>query len=353
MLNTLQLEAPHSQIEDAPASRAQVASPTLMAGKKVSSTGANSKVLRFAKTERIVHWAIAVPFLVSFATALILVLVYNPDPSRPYRSIFAVIHRVSGVALIVFPLLATFKSKGDAMLHFYNIKQAWTWVFDDFKWLALKGVAAINSKIELPEAGKFNAGEKINFMVLMTTYPLYVATGLLMWLTHLAILSWIMHFLMALLATPLLLGHLYMALFNADSRQALPGMFTGLVERKWAKHHHGRWYKEHYGETETHPAEAKSEEPDAPIPPAEDRSAGPEIVSPVVREEWTVRSVGIPSSKPASAASGVQWFITEIDSHEVMPIEEPPVLGEEEKDQKPATAFTTRPWLSSRFPDSE
>jgi formate dehydrogenase subunit gamma len=241
MLSTLQLHKTENCCDAAKARPAP--------GKVHRETG-SAKVLRFAKSERLVHWCIAVPFLVSFATAMILVLIYNPDPSRPFRNILASLHRASGIALIFFPMLATLKKRGDAAIHIYNIKQAWTWVFDDLKWLALMGLAAMNSRIRLPEQGKFNAAEKLNFMVLMTTYPLYVATGLLMWITHLAVLSWILHFLMAMLATPLVLGHLYMALINRDTKPGLEGMISGHVDRHWAKHHYRRWYREHHEATE-------------------------------------------------------------------------------------------------------
>jgi formate dehydrogenase subunit gamma len=240
MLNVLD-----TQIEETPAVREHTPAPA--APKPIKRvTAGSSQILRFAKSERILHWCIAAPFLLSLATGLIMVLIYNPDPSRPYRSFFSVLHRFSGVALILLPMLATFKSRGDARIHFYNIKQAWTWIFDDFKWLALMGVAAVNPKIKLPEQGKFNAAEKINFMVLMATYPLYVATGLLMWLTPLAILSWLMHFFMALNAVPLIGGHLYMALINPSSRKGLNGMITGHVDRSWGKHHYRRWYRDHH-----------------------------------------------------------------------------------------------------------
>jgi len=85
---------------------------------------ANSKILRFDKSERIVHWAIAGPFLLCFASALILFFIYNPDRSRPYRALFACLHRASGVALIVFPMLAALKCRGDIRIHWYNVKQA-------------------------------------------------------------------------------------------------------------------------------------------------------------------------------------------------------------------------------------
>jgi formate dehydrogenase subunit gamma len=206
----------------------------------------HSKVLRFAKSERYLHWAIAGPFLLCTTTGMILVLFYNPDPTRHFRPFLAVLHRLSGAALITLPMLATYKGRGEVSIHLHNIRQAWVWAWDDFKWLALMGLAAISDKIQLPEQGKFNAAEKLNFMMLMTTYPLYVVTGLLMWFTHLAVLSWILHIMMAIFSAPLMIGHLYMALINSSTRPGLDGMISGHVDRHWAKHHYGRWYKEHH-----------------------------------------------------------------------------------------------------------
>jgi len=251
----------------------EIPQSALADAKSVTGVGGGSKILRFAKSERILHWCIAGPFLFSFATAAVLVAVYNPDPSRPFRGLFSGLHRASGIALIVLPMLAAFKSRGDARLHLYNVRQAWLWMFDDFKWLALMGLAAVSNKFTLPEQGKFNAAEKLNFMVLMVTYPLYVLTGLLMWLTHLAILSWILHFLMAVLAMPLLIGHLYMALINPGSRHGLHGMISGFVDRHWAKHHYRRWYREHHEPVEEQPAGESDGQPSCPPVPAKDCEA--------------------------------------------------------------------------------
>lgn len=242
-----------SQSEETPEGYALKSSlPEPIVGEKAPILARESKILRFAKSERILHWSIAGPFLVSFVTGIIIVLIYNPDPSRPFRNVFTVLHRASGIAFMLLPMLAAFRRRGCASIHLYNIKQAWTWIYDDFKWLALMGLAAVNRKINLPEQGKFNAAEKLNFMVLMSTYPLYIVTGLLMWFTHLPVLSWILHFLMAMLATPLLLGHLYMALLNKSTRPGLEGMISGHVDRHWAKHHYRRWYREHHEASEQH-----------------------------------------------------------------------------------------------------
>lgn len=93
----------------------------------------------------------------------------------------------------------------------------------------------------------------------MVTYPLYVATGLLMWLTPLAILSWLLHFFMAVMALPLISGHLYMAVINPSSRKGLQGMVSGFVDRQWAKHHYRRWYREHHEANEAHLGQSHEE----------------------------------------------------------------------------------------------
>ncbi|MEW6599588.1 MAG: cytochrome b/b6 domain-containing protein [Nitrospirota bacterium] len=228
-----------------------ISSETNKTKNKVNSACSSSKILRFRKSERLVHWALAIPFLVCFGTALVLVFYYNPDPLRPYRALFSWTHRVSGICLIILPMLAIIRSRGDFRIYFYNIKQAWVWSIDDLKWLSLMGLAAVSKKIKLPEQGKFNAAEKLNFMKLMSTYPLYILTGLIIWMTNAAFLSWAVHFFMAIIATPLVTGHLYMAMINPESRKGLNGMFSGVVDRQWAKHHYGKWYREHFENSET------------------------------------------------------------------------------------------------------
>ena len=204
------------------------------------------KVLRFRETERLMHWAIGVPFLICYGTALIMVFVYNPAPNRPLHALFSWTHRISGICFILFPMLAAFRARRDFRIHLYNIKQAWVWTLGDVKWLSLMGLAAISSKIPLPEQGKFNAAEKLNFMMVMTTYPLFILTGLLVWLPGIAFYSWVLHFGMAVIATPLLFGHIFMATLNPGTRAGLHGMISGFVDRQWAKHHYRRWYREHF-----------------------------------------------------------------------------------------------------------
>lgn len=213
---------------------------------RTEAPGRSERIMRFRAAERRVHWAIAIPFLVCYATALVLVVVYNPDPLRPYREVFSWIHRLSGLCLMVFPVLAILRGARDFRVHLYNVRQAWVWVASDIKWLLLMGFAAVSRRIHLPEQGKFNAAQKLNFMMVMSTYPIYIVTGLIMWMSGVTLLAWLIHFGMAVVATPFILGHMFMATIPPSSRKGLQGMISGFVDRQWAKHHHARWYRENF-----------------------------------------------------------------------------------------------------------
>ncbi len=206
----------------------------------------SKKIKRFQKSERWVHWAIAIPFIACYATGLILALFYYNKPTRPFRDIFSIIHQISGACLIILPAFVIVKSRKDFKLYLYNVKQAFVWTVEDFKWLFLKGIATVNKKIDLPKQGKFNAAEKLNFMILTFTYPLYILTGLSIWFAGSTVLSWLVHVGMAVIATPFLFGHIFMATLNPDTRVSLSGMITGFVDRHYVKHHHALWYKEKF-----------------------------------------------------------------------------------------------------------
>jgi len=117
---------------------------------------------------------------------------------------------------------------------------------DDFRWLVLCPRAAVDRRIQLPEQGKFNAAEKLNFMMVQATYPLYIATGIWIWLPGVGFLAWVGHLTIAVIGLPLVLGHIFMATVNPSTRIGLQGMVTGWVDREWAKHHYRRWYRRRF-----------------------------------------------------------------------------------------------------------
>ncbi len=210
------------------------------------------QILRFARGEMALHWSIAIPFLVCFATGVSMKLFYNLHSDSLFREVLSFIHRVAGGCLAVFPTLAILRNWRDYKVHVENVKVGFSWTIDDLKWLFLVGPSTVSKRIVLPEQRKFNAAERLNFMMVLVTYPLFVGTGLFL-LTHGIdhFLPWILHISMSLVAPLLMFGHIYMAVVNPKTRVGLSGMLTGRVDREWAKHHYQRWYRENFEEDGT------------------------------------------------------------------------------------------------------
>jgi formate dehydrogenase subunit gamma len=294
-------------------------------GTKVPS----DRILRFRLSERLLHWAIAVPFLICFSTALVLVFYYNPLPTRPYRALVSLVHRVSGLCLIGLPPLVLLLGIRDLRTHWENVKEGWIWSFGDVKWLLLMPFAMLSKRVRLPEEGKFNAGEKLNFMWVMASWPLYGVTGALIWMgddverligvpLRLGVLPWIVHFSLAAVSTVLMSGHVFMAVVNPASRVGLSGMFGGYVSRHWASHHYRRWFKERFAAL----VEVSAAAPRAP-------DAVPEL-APVA--ELSAARFAAPRSEPLPG----------VPLRAAAPAPAPPA-GD---DWEPDTDVETQPWLA-------
>jgi formate dehydrogenase subunit gamma len=213
-----------------------------------SGPESTTKILRFLRAERLLHWSIATPFLVCFSTALVLVLLCDRGPLHAHRDLVSWIHRISGVCMIILPIMALVSHWFDFRIYVRNIKEGCLWTIDDIRWLALMPLALVSSRVSLPEEGKFNAGEKLNFMMTMVSYPVFGVTGLLIWTAEEPFLPWLIHFFLALAVTPLIAGHIFMATINPASRKGFMGMITGFVDRQWAEHHYRRWFREEFEE---------------------------------------------------------------------------------------------------------
>ncbi len=227
------------------------ASPLVGVDRESAEELFSREIPRFRKSERELHWAIAIPFLVCLASGAVVKVFFNKLHSGILtRSALLWVHRGSGILLLILPICVAWRHRKELSLYLYNIKRAWSWTTDDLRWLALIGLASLSRRIALPEQHKFNAGEKINFMTLMLTYPFLVATGVLLLTPGIHFLSFIAHVSVAVLSAPLIAGHIFMAVVNPDTRIGLSGMFSGNVDREWARHHYAKWYRENFGPDE-------------------------------------------------------------------------------------------------------
>jgi formate dehydrogenase subunit gamma len=88
-------------------------------------------------------------------------------------------------------------------------------------------------------------------MMVMGTCPVFIVTGILLWLPGNHFGPWLIHVGTGLVAPVLMIGHIYMAVVNPDTRVGLSGMITGRVDREWARHHYAVWYRDHFHEDGT------------------------------------------------------------------------------------------------------
>lgn len=197
-----------------------------------------STILRFTAAERIVHWLVALTFVYAAFTGLAL---WSP---RLYWLSFvfgggATIrawHPWSGVIfLAIFAALFT------------RWKSQMRMDADDRRWLRLAHRYAAHDYAALPEAGRFNGGQKALFWLQTLNGLALLASGLVLWWPEsmprgARELSVLVHPLAAIAAIGGLIIHIYMG--TAATPGAFRGMTQGWVKTSWAASHHPRWFRE-------------------------------------------------------------------------------------------------------------
>jgi formate dehydrogenase subunit gamma len=112
----------------------------------------------------------------------------------------------------------------------------------DRQWLARVPAAVFKHSPETA-AGRFNAGQKLNFILVTALFAaLFVSgTGLIITGGHpVNPVFKAAHVVAAYTALVLVAGHLYLALINPSTRPALRGMISGKVDAAWVRKYHTR-----------------------------------------------------------------------------------------------------------------
>lgn len=198
----------------------------------------HSMILRHKYVDRVCHWIVALSFLLLAFSGLGL--------------FFPSLHWLTGIlgtpqlARILHPWIGVAMVLGMTWLflryaaHNFFVATDWAW----FRRIrdVLKG--------EVPdEVGKYNPGQKGLFWAIVATLLLLLISGLIVWRPYLAAmfpiplirLGLLAHAVMAVLFICLIIGHAYMAFWVKGS---ITGMIEGKVSRRWARHHHPRWYRD-------------------------------------------------------------------------------------------------------------
>jgi formate dehydrogenase subunit gamma len=120
---------------------------------------------------------------------------------------------------------------------------------DDLGWMKNAfGYYVLGRHTDMPPQGRFNTGEKMNGMVMILTWILFVGTGLVMWFgkglgpADIFRLMVMVHDLTMIAAVCIFIVHLYLALAHPLMWAALVSMRFGYTSASYAAEHHAKWY---------------------------------------------------------------------------------------------------------------
>lgn len=207
------------------------------------------KVYRFAPAERVAHWVHTICFFLLLLTGL---AVFWPG-GNAIASLFGgiqvarIVHRVVAFPYAIVALVVLFGWAPEQTKEWLRI--SWSWSKEDLVFVAgympeLMGRHNPN----LPEADKFNAGEKFNSILTLVTGFGLVVTGIIMWFPNffpkwLVRLAYPFHDLSWLGMSAMLVIHIYLSVIHPRMRAALEGMISGWVDKEFAQEHYPKWYR--------------------------------------------------------------------------------------------------------------
>lgn len=198
----------------------------------------SGQILRYPYATRVNHWIVAISFVLLALSGLALFhpalfWLTNLFGGGPWTRI---LHPFVGVVwAIAFALLA-------AKLWRDNFLDA-----ADREWLRRIGEVLDNREENLPAIGKYNAGQKLLFWVLVLGLFGLVATGLCMWRAYFMLpvgfvrLASVLHAAFATVLICAIVVHVYAAIWVKGSIQA---MTRGKVSYGWAWKHHRLWFRD-------------------------------------------------------------------------------------------------------------
>lgn len=201
-------------------------------------------LLRFTAAERANHWLVALCFVLVALSGL----VFFYPAFYPLRQLFG----GAVWARILHPFLGLLLSASFCLMFvkFRNLNRI---TATDREWLSHLRELLNGDEQALPEAGKFNGGQKLLFWLLVACVTLLLLSGIVIWRAYFSQLFplWLIRFAQLIHAiagagmVALILGHIYMGIWTSES---MAGMLYGQVRRPWARLHHRAWFRQMTGE---------------------------------------------------------------------------------------------------------
>jgi formate dehydrogenase subunit gamma len=211
-------------------------------GIKLQGGRSGRTIERWSMFNRVVHWYIAILFLILALTGFslmfgraIMIPLMGKEVFGAYAAFGKMLHNYLGPFFFAGVLVMI----ASVMRH--NLPEK-----TDLEWLAQGGGYLGGGH---PHCGRNNAGEKI------LTYWVFATVGIVVCVTGIVLnfpnfeqtretmqLNTIIHGIAALVWMFFVFGHMYLGSVGVEG--ALDGMITGHVDENWAKEHHDLWYEE-------------------------------------------------------------------------------------------------------------
>jgi formate dehydrogenase subunit gamma len=201
-----------------------------------------NRLLRFDRTERIVHWVNATGFIVLILTGASLKLA-GLSTVVGNRHMVKEIHVWTGL-LLPIPLLLALAVPAGRMLR-ADFKRFNRWSRDDRRWFR----RSTRGRLQL---GKFNPGQKLNAVFIGAALVVQLMTGAIMYWFKPFPDSWrtgatFVHDSTWLVLIVVIIGHIIFALRDPDSMRS---MLKGWVPQSWARRERPVWWAEQVADAE-------------------------------------------------------------------------------------------------------
>ncbi|MBD9501324.1 formate dehydrogenase subunit gamma [Pseudomonas sp. PDM17] len=197
-------------------------------------------IQRYNANERSNHWMVAILFFLAGLSGLALFhpamfWLTNLFGGGPWTRI---LHPFLGVAMFLFFLGLVIR-----FAHHNLVEKR------DVQWLKQWKDVVTNREENLPEVGRYNAGQKLLFWTLLLCMLVLLVTGFVMWRAYfshffginLIRIASLLHALAAFVLICSILVHIYAGIWVKGSMGA---MLYGWVSRGWARKHHAAWLKD-------------------------------------------------------------------------------------------------------------
>lgn len=201
------------------------------------------EMLRHPVYTRVLHWSVAILFLLALLSGFAL---YTPWLYHGLAPIFGggpmtrLLHPWLSLGFVLF-----------FALQVLNWIDPMRWTRADSRWVTrIRAYVSNEEKVEAEDVGFFNGGQKMYFWAIVISALIFFASGIPMWFPQsfgrvVVAISYVLHDLAALVMLVGFIVHIYES--TAQQPGTFQAMTRGTVSRRWAWTHHPAWYRQATG----------------------------------------------------------------------------------------------------------